>query len=121
MTSPHITRQAQPMSRMIDEVGSCTDLAKLLAPLDKKPDACTPQDQVARYMAGIARSKEGREMFEWMMDISKRRPFRVVGQTIEETALLAANRQGIEGFADAILAAIAHGQTILKREEEADQ
>lgn len=72
-----------------------------------------PRDNLARFMAALRHTPEGREMFEWMMDISIRQPLRITGASIEQTALQAAARQGINGFAEAILNAIAHGEKLL--------
>ncbi|GCA49297.1 hypothetical protein KGO5_01740 [Sinorhizobium sp. KGO-5] len=72
-----------------------------------------PGDNLARFMAALRHTPEGRAMFEWMMDISIRQPLRVTGASLEQTALQAATRQGINGFAEAILNAIAHGEKLL--------
>lgn len=71
-----------------------------------------PEESVAEFMWGMYHTGQGRAMFEWMMDISIRQPLRVTGTTIEQTALQAAAKQGINGFAEAILAAIAHGEKV---------
>lgn len=71
-----------------------------------------PSDHVAKFMAALRRTPQGLAMFEWMMDISIRQPLRVVGSSIEHTALLASTRQGINGFAEAVLNAIAHGEKL---------
>ncbi|MFC0809114.1 hypothetical protein ACFHWW_27350 [Ensifer sp. P24N7] len=72
-----------------------------------------PADNVAKFMAALRRTPEGQAMFEWMMDISIRQPLRLTGATFEQTALQAATRQAINGFAEAILNAIAHGEKLL--------
>src|SRR3546814_16093214 len=35
-----------------------------------------PGDDIARFLWGLANTPQGRAMFEWMMDISIRQPFR---------------------------------------------
>jgi len=72
-----------------------------------------PTDEVAKFMAALRHTPQGLAMFEWMMDITLRQPYRVVGATLEQTAILAATRQGINGPAEAILNAIAHGETLI--------
>lgn len=75
--------------------------------------ALQPADEVAKFMAALRHTPQGLAMFEWMMDISVRQPLRIVGDTIEQTALNASVRQGINGYAEAVLNAIAHGEKLL--------
>jgi hypothetical protein len=74
-----------------------------------------PEESVAEFMWGMYNTPQGRAMFEWMMDISIRQPLRVTGTTIEQTALLSAGKQGINGFAESILKAIAHGEQLVAK------
>lgn len=69
-----------------------------------------PPDTVSTFMWGLYCTPEGRAMFEWMMDISIRQPLRITGKTFEETALLSASRQALNGMAEVILKAIAEGE-----------
>lgn len=68
-----------------------------------------PADDLARFMYGLYHTPQGREMFEWLMDITLRLPLRATGQSFEQTALNTATRQGINGVGEAVLAAIGHG------------
>lgn len=74
-----------------------------------------PSDEIARFMFGLYSTAEGRRMFEWLMDITIRQPLRATGPTIEETALRTATRQGINGVAEAVLAAIALGESLINK------
>jgi hypothetical protein len=70
-----------------------------------------PGDDVARSLYLLYEAAgPGRAVIEWLMDITLRMPYRVTGKSLEETALLAAHRQGINGVGEAILAAIQHGR-----------
>jgi hypothetical protein len=112
MSGPFIpARAAQPFDLLENGAagggwGALEDMFKPV--LQEQP--LQPGDEVAKFMWGLANTPEGRAMFEWMMDISIRQPLRVTGDTLEQTALNAATRQGINGFAEAVLAAIAHGE-----------
>jgi hypothetical protein len=57
----------------------------------------------------LSSTVEGRAFFEWLMDITVRLPYRVTGATIEQTALAAARREGLNLAGEQILAAIARG------------
>ncbi len=112
MSGPFVpARAAQPFDLLEKSAagGGWEGLEEIFKPILQEAPL-QPGDDVARFMWGLANTPEGRAMFEWMMDISLRQPFRAVGQTIEQTALAAATRQGINGFAEAVLAAIAHGE-----------
>jgi hypothetical protein len=78
-----------------------------------------PGDDVARFMAGLYRTPEGRKLFEWIMDITLRLPLRSTGRTFEETALMTATRQGINGVGEVVLAAIAHGDKLISNQNGA--
>lgn len=117
MTGPFVPgRAAQPLDLLNDGVagGGWEALEKLFEPhLSGQP--LQPADDVAKVMWGFYNTPQGRAMFEWMFDISLRQPLRVTGRTLEETALLSATRQGINGFAEAVLAALAHGESLVRQ------
>ena len=118
MSGPFIPeRAAQPMDLLEQLAGSgggWDELEQLFRPqLQAAP--LQPQEDVARFMYGLYRTPQGRAMFEWMMDITLRLPFRATGQTIEQTALNTATRQGINGVGEAILAAISHGEKLVEK------
>ena len=108
-------RTASPIDLLIESAsgGGWDELeAMMKQPEQKVP--LQPEDTVAEFMFGLYRTPQGRAMFEWMMDISVRQPLRATGRTFEETALLTATRQGVNGMAEAILAAIAHGEQLVE-------
>lgn len=117
MTGPFVPgRAAQPVDLLNDGLAGdgWGGINKLFAPhLQEQP--LQPADDVAKVMWGFYNTPQGRAMFEWMFDISLRQPLRVTGRTLEETALLSATRQGINGFAEAVLAAIAHGESLVRQ------
>ena len=116
MSGPFVpSRAGQPLDLLEQGVagGGWEGLEKLFAP-HLQTKALQPDDDVARWMWGFYCTPQGRAMIEWMMDISIRQPLRITGATIEETAMLCATRQGINGFAEAVLAAIAHGEKLIR-------
>jgi hypothetical protein len=117
MSGPFIPgRAAQPLDLLEAGVagGGWESLEAMFKPhLQRAP--LQPADDVARALYVMyALGGEGRAVIEWLMDITIRAPFRVTGSTIEETALHAAGRQCINGVGEAVLTAIAHGETIFK-------
>ncbi|GGE79128.1 hypothetical protein H1W37_19455 [Stappia taiwanensis] len=109
-------RQAQPLDDMVSRAGGdgWEGLEELFKPhLATAP--LQPSDLVAKNLAMLAQHSGSREVIEWLMDITLRQPFRPTGKTLEETALRAATRQGINGVGEAVLAAIEHGQKLLEK------
>lgn len=122
MTTPAFTRrEAQSLDAMMAAIGGegWSGLDGQAAPVAKQLMA--PSPSVSKFLWGLSRTVEGRALIEWMMDITFRAPFRATGKTIEETALLAATRQGIEGVGEVILAAIQSGADEIEREQQAKE
>ena len=121
MSEPHYGyRDAFGLDAMMSEGGEGWDFFKKLGE-NAGPQAgglpeCKPEDQVAKNLAKFCRNAHGRAVVEWLMDITLRQPRRITGRTLEETALLSATRQGIDGVGEAILAAIAHGEKLIEEE-----
>lgn len=117
MTGPFVPgRAGQPLDLLENSIagGGWESLEALFKPhLQGAP--LQPTDDVARALYILySHGGEGRAVVEWMMDITLRMPLRATGATFEQTALLTASRQGINGVGEAVLAAIAHGETIVK-------
>jgi hypothetical protein len=77
-----------------------------------------PSDNVAQFLYLLSREPKGRQVIEWLMDITIRQPLRITGRSIEETALLATGKQGINGVGEAVLAAIAHGEKLTNQPKQ---
>lgn len=63
-----------------------------------------------QFIYGLSRTAQGREFFEWILDFTLRAPLRFKAPTLEETALNAARREGMNFPAEMILAAISRGE-----------
>ena len=109
-------RQAMPFDDLLQQGGNGWDFFADLVGARPAPEPCQPADDVARSLARFVRTGEGRAVIEWLMDITVRQPLRITGASIEQTALLAANRQGIDGVARSVLTAIAHGESLIDKE-----
>ncbi|MBO6893400.1 MAG: hypothetical protein JJ866_15765 [Roseibium sp.] len=107
-------REAQTHDHLLDSKQPWDELDSFFEPyLADRP--LQPSDRVAKNLATFAKTAGGREILEWIMDITLRAPLRVTGSSLEETALRAATKQGINGPAEAILNAIEHGETLLNQ------
>lgn len=82
----------------------------------KQKAAFEPEDDVAKFIYGLSQTIEGSQVVEWLMDITLRLPLRSTGRTFEETALMTATRQGINGVGEAVLKAIARGEELVREQ-----
>lgn len=111
MSGPYVpSRSAQPLD-LLEKQSGWEGLEELLVPKDHR-EAFQPDDPVAKFLYGMTMYPDGREVIEWLMDITLRQPLRVTGTSIEQTALQAAVRQGINGVGEAVMAAIAKGRQL---------
>lgn len=115
-------RDAQPLDQLLAQLPGGEGhkgLDQLIAMIGTPaaPSTFQPSDTVAKFLALMLRQGDGRQVIEWLMDISLRLPYRPTGATIEETALRAARREGINALAEQILAAVQHGQLLLNQHE----
>ena len=116
MSGPFLpARAGQPLDLL--ESGAAGDgwdgLEKLFQP-QSHTVPLQPADDLAKFMYALRQTPQGQAMFEWMMDITLRMPFRATGLTFEQTALMTATRQGINGVGEAVLSAIAHGHKLVE-------
>lgn len=110
-------RDAQPFDHLLESADPWGEIEKMFKPhLADRP--LQPSDQVAKNLAQMARHQSGREILEYIMDITLRLPLRVTGKNFQETALLIANRQGINGVAEVLLNAIKQGEDLLQQGKE---
>lgn len=111
-------RDAQPLDAMLQAAGGegWEGLENLLKP-HVQAAPMQPSDRVAKNLAVLVQTQGGREIVEWIMDVTLRAPLRVTGSSLEETALNAARKQGINGVGEVILHAIKRGETLLETKE----
>lgn len=108
-------RDALPLDLLRSNVGesSIEDALQGLFSADQVRGFMAPPDHIAEFIYAFSRTVEGRQFFEWILDCSLRAPYVVKAATIEETALNAAKREGLNTLAEMILAAISRGEKSL--------
>lgn len=117
MSGPFVAARAgQPLDLLEQSVagGGWESLNEMFAPVIGAE--LQPSDRVAKFLYALHQHGDGRELVEWLMDITLRLPWRVTGKTLEETAILATNRQAIAGLGEVILKAIAKGNELADAE-----
>jgi hypothetical protein len=105
-------REAMPLDLLQAEAneGLIAEALKGLFPEERITALLTPSNELAEFLYGFCATEQGRVIFEWLMDITLRAPYRVTGASLEQTALNAARREGLNLAGEMILAAIARGQ-----------
>lgn len=115
MSGPFIPpRAGQPLDMLLEThgQGGWEELDALLNPALPAAEL-EPSDEIAKFLYGLSTTPQGRAIVEWLMDITLRQPLRVTGRSLEETALNAALRQGINGVGEVVLKAIAKGEQLV--------
>ena len=111
-------RQAMPLENVLDQVGMTgwDVFERLGIPQDTVRAALEDRtDEVAPLLYGLYRTPEGRAFFEWLCDMTVRRPYvQPAATTIEATALYARERHGQDSVLFTILQAVARGQAIVE-------
>lgn len=124
MSGPFVgARAAQPMDLLLQQGMASDGWQGLEALLNPETPAAefAPPERVAMFLYGLYSTPDGRDVFEWLMDITLRQPLRATGRTFEETALMTATRQGINGVGEAILKAIARGEELAGKHKSQPQ
>jgi hypothetical protein len=105
-------REAMPLDLMRANVQEdvLSDALKGLFDADQVGKFFHPPNALDEFIYGLSRTAQGREFFEWILDGTLRAPYRPIGKDLQETALNAAMRQGLNIPADMILAAISRGE-----------
>lgn len=117
-------REAMPLDLMRGNVQEdmLTEALNGLFPGDQLQALLNPVNELDQFIYNLSRTAQGREFFEWIFDMSLRAPYQVAGATIEQTALNAARREGLNIPAEMILAAISRGeQSVAARSPGAQQ
>ncbi len=104
--------------------GGWDALEKVFSHAPEQAGPLKPDDEIAAFMWGLYCTPQGRAMFEWLLDITVRQPFRATGQSLEQTALNTAMREGRDAVAMLMLQAVAEGKKSIdnktKKTENAD-
>lgn len=121
MTGPFIaSRDALPMDLL--EASAIGDgwggMDAIEQRLGVKPADMLPDDELAKFIYGLSRTPQGRAMFEYLFDVTVRLPYRPVGASLEETALAAAVRQGVNAIPELMLQAVAKGAELAHKRNQ---
>lgn len=117
-------REAMPLDLMQATVQEdvLSDALKGLFEPDQVAKFFHPPNALDEFIFALSRTAGGRDFFEWLLDNTLRAPYRITGATLEQTALNAARREGLNIPAEMILAAISRGeQSIAARKPGASQ
>ncbi|MEM7067928.1 MAG: hypothetical protein AAF478_03515 [Pseudomonadota bacterium] len=109
--------QQQPVDEIFDRLRDTvsTNTEELLAGLHAGPQISTPP-VAAKILFGLSQSKDGRELLEFLCNLTVRRTDGKFASTIEEAALLHARKQERDYIMLHIAKAIEDGKKIVEQE-----
>jgi hypothetical protein len=82
------------------------------------PADLDPGDQFKRQLAGVAETAWGRQLIDWLLDLTCRAPYPVTSQSIEDLAMAAAKHQARAAIGEVLVKAIADGRRIMDQPKE---
>jgi len=115
-------RQAVTLDGMLEKagLGGWDWLEKLVDPSGQAGggELETAAKKIAPLLYGLALTTEGREILEWLCDLTVRRQHFVPGATVEQAGIYAIARGSQDGLVFLILKTIRTGQDLAKGRDE---
>lgn len=74
-----------------------------------------PGNDLKKNLAAFARTGLGREIIDWLLDLTCRAPYPVTSQSLHDLAFAAAKHQARAAVGETIIKAIADGNALLDR------
>lgn len=105
---------------MLDQVGGegWDGIEKLFAPA-VMPDRFDPGDTIKKMLAAFYRTAQGRELIEWLADLTVRAPYPHVGTDFQSAAIAAAKHEARFGVGLVLFKALADGEQLFNPKEPA--
>ncbi|GAA2871895.1 hypothetical protein GGQ99_000968 [Aminobacter niigataensis] len=105
---------AMDLDKMLESIGGLgwDGLKQQNAPA-KVSDRFEPDDQLKIMMFAFSQTAEGRQLFEWIADLTFRAPYPHVGNTRDSAWLAAKAHEARSAVGLAVMQAIADGEKIL--------
>lgn len=119
MSDPMMPRRAaMPIEQLLAGTDEMLDVDKMiekLAPAQAGQNF-RPTDDLMKVMYLFFGTVEGKQIFEWLMDLTVRAPYpHVNGSNFEQAAIAAAKHQSRCGVGEVILEAVAQGKRLLEQ------
>lgn len=115
MTGPFpFARQTMDLDTMIAGMGGegWDGLEAMFKPAGVK-DSFDPGDHMKKMLFAFYQTGEGRQVIDWLLDLTFRAPFPHVGTSIEQAAIAAAKHESRAAIGLVIMKAIADGDALL--------
>lgn len=117
------SRVAQPLDNMLANTDGFLDIDDAIKKIGGMRSVAEykPVDRVAERFYQLYQEPVGRELIEWLFELTSRAPMPLIENGFEHAALLAAKTQARQGVGKVIAAAICEGEQIYNRKKEADK
>lgn len=109
-------RQMQAVEKLLADAPSWDGLEQAFAPA-KVADNFDPGDDMKRMLAAFLGTVEGRNILEWLFDLTSRAPYPHVGSGRDSAWIAAAKHEARCAVGQAIARAIVDGNELLNRKE----
>lgn len=110
------------LDKMLAQIGGegWAGLERQFAPA-KVPDHFEPDEQLKTMMFAFSRTDQGRQMFEWIAELTFRAPYPHIGNTRDSAWLAAKAHEARAAVGLAVMKAIADGEAILKKRSQSNE
>jgi len=118
-------RDFMPSDKVLDNLSEQTDNVLDIDAFFKKivgnfsSQTYRPDDEMLKNFYRLYTQPAGRELVEWILDITIRLPYPKVGSTIEMAALQAARREAAANIGELLMQAVLEGKRLIEREANA--
>lgn len=118
-------RRARPIDKTVDYLNEALKDSDDVLDVEKTIERLLPQISSLNYRPSDERLKafyrilatiEGRELLDWLLDLTWRAPYPHVGKSIAEAAIAAAKHEARAGIGEVILEALALGKYLIEKE-----
>lgn len=119
MSDPMMPRRAaMPLEDMLAGTHDVLDIEKLIEKMAPAQvgHSFRPSEDLMKVIYLLFGTAEGKQIFEWLMDLTLRAPYpHIDGSGFEQAAIAAAKHQARAGIGEVILEAVANGKRLLEQ------
>lgn len=110
-------RQVQALDDLLNATPNWKGLEKAFAPA-AVPDQFEPEDFMKQMWAAFYNTADGRQMIDWLFDLTLRAPYPHVGSARDAAWLAAGKHEARVAVGQAVARAIVDGRELFNRKKE---
>lgn len=118
MSGPvEFARQVQALDQLLNAAPNWDGLEKAFAPA-KTPDHFEPDDFMKQQLAALYNTADGRQIIDWLFDLTLRAPFPHVGSSRDSAWIAGAKHEARVAVGQTVARAIVDGRELFNRKKE---